>query len=414
MKMSTMQRLIVACALAMTPAFAAADGEKVQASGEGVGKDKAAACDSAKKAAMRNAVESSAGVYLAADTLAKDSMLVHDKIFTRADGFVSGVKVLEEKASPITGSSDTQCAVKIDATVEKSKIADEAKKIAAAFSARGRPKVLLMIAEQSVGMTGPVGWWQKDAKKDGAPAGGVGTMKTSDIRHIETMMMDVMSKNGWKFVDPETLKGKISIMGPVSANPTDKELREFGKLAAAEVVMWGQAKTEEPVDAGMPGTLSATAEMTVRAVATDSGEIFGLFKGRKTKPGFSPQLATSNAMDELAKAAAAELQRKVIDEWVSQAYGSQRVVLNLKGLKDYGALAKFKAALTSGISAVKEVNQCKFEGSAATCDVEVDGGAEKLADALALASFQEYAINIDRVTGSTIDVTLAGGGAKKK
>lgn len=412
MKMSMMQRLIVAAALAATPAFAAADGEKVQASGEGVAKDKGAACDNAKKAAMRNAVESSAGVYLAADSLAKDSMLVHDKILTRADGFVSGVKVLEEKASAVTGSpGDMQCAVKIEAVVEKSKLGDEAKKIAAAFAARGRPKVLLMIAEQAVGMNGPVGWWQKDGEK----AAGVSTIRMADIRHIETVMMERMMKDGWKFIDPETLKGKISIAGAVSANPSDKELREFGKLAAAEVVIWGTSRSDEPTDAGLgAGMLSATAEMTARAVATDTGEIFALYKGRKTKPGFSGQLATSNAMGDLAKAAAEELQRKIVDEWVSQAYGTQRVVLNIKGLKDYGALSKFKAALSSGVSAVKEVNQCKFEGSAATCDIEVDGGADKLADALSLAAFQEYAINVDKVTGGSLDVTLSGGAGKKK
>lgn len=413
MKMSMMQRLIVAAALAATPAFAAAEGDKVQASGEGVGKDKAGACDNAKKAAMRNAVESSAGVFLAADSLAKDSMLVHDKILTRADGFVSGVKVLEEKATPVTNSpGDLLCAIKIEAVVEKSKLGDEAKKIAAAFSARGRPKVLLMIAEQSVGMTAPVGWWQKDGDK----GSGVATLKMADIRHIETAMMDRMMKDGWKFIDPETLKGKISIAGAVSVNPSDKELREFGKLAAAEVVIWGTARADEPMDGSTVGAglLSATAEMTARAVATDTGEIYAVYKGRKTKPGFSPQLATSNAMGDLAKAAAEELQRKVVDEWVSQAYGTQRVVLNIKGLKDYGALSKFKAALSNGVAAVKEVNQCKFEGSTATCDVEVDGGADKLADALALAAFQEYAINVDKVTGGSLDVTLSGGAGKKK
>ncbi len=412
-KLSKVPGLLVAVGLVCSPLLAAAaDGEKVEVSAEGTGKDKKAACDDAKKRAMRDAVEQKAGVYLAADTLAKDSMLVHDKILTRADGFVSGVKVLDEKASPVSGSSDFQCAVKISATVEKSKLADEAKKIAAAFSARGRPKVLLLVAEQSVGMSQPVGWWSKD----GAAGAGVG-LKTTDIRQVEAKIISEWQKNGWVFVDPDVVAGKLAVMGPVGLNPTDKQIREIGKLSAAEVVVFGHAVAEEPqATSGMAeGLMGAMGKISVRAVATDSGEIYASYNTTKGGGGFTPASASAKALDTVATMAAKELERKIIDRWVSEAYGTMRIALVVKGVKDYATLAKFKSQLSSGVSIVKELNQRNFEGGQASFDVECEASADKLADALAVASFQDYAIQINKVTGNTLDVTLApaSGGGKR-
>ena len=65
--------------------------------------------------------------------------------------------------------------------------------------------------------------------------------------------------------------------------------------------------------------------------------------------------------------------------WVAEAYGSTRIALVVKGVKDYATLAKFKTQLTSGVAIVKELNQRTFEGGQASFDVECEASADKLA-----------------------------------
>lgn len=403
-------RATVLLSLLLAASPAAAEGSvTVQASGSGVGSQDEAACAEARKAALRDAVEQGSGVFVTSDSTVKNTLLVRDVILTQAQGFVSGVKELDRRVSPVTGEPNRrECTLKISATVEKSKATDALKKLASAFAARGRPKVLVLVAEQSVGMTQPAAWWENGQKKQKGAS-----YRSTDIRQVETRMMETMQQRGWSFVDPQVLSGKLQLAGPVSASPDNNQLREFGKLAEAEFVIYGSASADEPSTGDMGGgdavIIAVPSKIAVRVVATDSGEIYATYTGTATGSGFNQSKAAAESFRKLSDDAVVKLERQVVDRWLNEAYGTQRVALTVKGLKDYRTLVEFKSALQSGVSMVKEINQRPFQGTEGRLDLQCEGSAESLADALVMARFKGYAIRIDKVTPSMLEVTLTPG-----
>jgi hypothetical protein len=382
----------------------------VEAQGTGVGATDDAACAEAQRGAMRTAAEQGSGVTVISDTTVKNTLLVRDVILTQAQGFVSGVKVLDTRKGTVTGDAKTrECTVRISATVEKSKVEGALKKLAAGFAARGRPKVLVMVAEQSVGMTQPAAWWEGGQKREKGAS-----YKSTDIRQVETRMMETMQTRGWSFVDPQVITGKLQLAGPVSANPDNAQLREFGKLAEAEFVIYGFASADEPSTGDFGGgadtaIVSVPSKIAARVVATDSGEIYATYTGTATGSGFSASKAAADSFRKLSDEAVLKLERQVVDRWLSEAYGTQRVALTVRGVKDYKTLVDFKAALQSGVPAVKEINQRPYSSGEGRFDLQCEGSAENVADRLATASFKGYGIRIDKVTQGVIEVTLTPG-----
>jgi hypothetical protein len=401
--------VLLSLLLAANVAAAEEGSVTVESRGSGVGPSDDAACAEAKKAALRDAVEQGSGVTVTADTTVKNTLLVRDVILTQAQGYVSGVKELDRKVAPVTGDAKSrECALKISATVEKSKATDALKKLASAFAAKGRPKVLVMVAEQSVGMTQPAAWWENGQKKEKGAS-----YRSTDIRQVETRMMETMQQRGWAFVDPQVLSGKLQLAGPVSANPNDSQLREFGKLAEAEFVIYGSASADEPSTGDFGGAdtavIAVPSKIAARVVATDSGEIYATYTGTATGSGFNRSKASSESFRKLADEAVLKLERQVVDRWLSEAYGTQRVALTVKGLKDYRTLVDFKTALAGGVSIVKEINQRPYQNGEGRFDLQCEGSAETLADALVMAQFKGYGIRIDKVTPGVLEVTLTPG-----
>src|SRR5450631_1836008 len=144
---------------AAEPPAAAAPTQTVETTGQAavVNGDQAAAIEQAREAALRDAVSQVAGTRISSETLAEGSLLIHDRIIARSSGYVK--KWSYVGAPQITDGTAT---VKVKAEVGTAELDKDLEAIRAILSRKGKPRVVLLIAEQNVGMLEPFAWWGKD------------------------------------------------------------------------------------------------------------------------------------------------------------------------------------------------------------------------------------------------------------
>jgi hypothetical protein len=254
---------------------------------------------------------------------------------------------------------------------------------------------MTLVAEQAINASQASGWWQ-------------GGGNSADLRVVENAFMDRMEKSGFTFVDPEVLSGKVTLEA-VGADPNVQKAREIGRLAGAEVVIIGRAIAkplgEMPIDNGT--FYSAVANVSARAVRTDTGEVIAVteFTGPAGK-GFEQATAGRGALSAAGRQLASELFARIGKVWTREQSGSKRVSLVVRGVEDYGRLTAFKSVLASSVKGVKDVQQRSLEDGRAELDVTLAGTSDGLAADLAGRKYPGYACKVRKVTANAVEVEL--------
>jgi hypothetical protein len=284
---------------------------------------------------------------------------------------------------------------KLRCEVSEGKLDEDLMAFGIAYRRAGMPRLLVLIAEQSIEATQATGWWQ-------------GGGNASDLRVMENAFMDRMEKSGFGFVDQEVLSGKVKLEA-VGADPNVQQAREVGRLAGAEVVVIGRAVAKPLGTMALDnGTLfSAVANVSARAVRTDTGEVVAAAEltGRAGK-GFEQATAGRNALSEAGRQLAADLFAKIGRVWTREQSGQRRIAMLVRGVDDYARLAAFKQAIASGVRGVKDVQERSMEDGRAELEVTVAGSSQSFATELATRKFHGYAVKVRKVTANSVEVEL--------
>jgi curli biogenesis system outer membrane secretion channel CsgG len=386
-----MKRIVTVALLALASAARAEDAVKTtEATGQAaVADDLLAAKAAAKDDALRNCVQQVATTIVSASTESDQAQLLSDKVFSHSVGYVRKFTILEDKQDGNTWVTRLRC------DVSEAKLDEDMMAFGIAYRRAGMPRVMTLIAEQSITATKATGWWQ-------------GGGNSSDLRVMENAFMDRMEKSGFTFIDPEVLSGKLTLEA-VGADPNVQKAREIGRLAGAEVVVIGRAIAkplgEMAIDNGT--FYSAVANVSARAVRTDTGEVIAAaeFTGNAGK-GFEQATAGRNALSEAGRKLARDLFAKIGAAWSREQSGSRRIALVVKGVEDYARLATFKNVLVNSLRGVKDVQQRSVEEGRAELDVQLAGTAESFATDLAIHKFQGYVCKVKKVTPNAVEVEL--------
>ncbi len=352
--------------------------------------DKVQARDKAIDDALRKAVESALGTVISSETITENYQLISDRILSRAHGYVSKYKILDES------DEEGVFSVTIRATVTVQAVSNDLDGLRTLMQRKSMPKLIIMVAEQNIGMNTPQFWW--------SPSGSGVAM---DMRITENTLMEKMREKGFTFVDPETLSGKKSIQYPV-ALLSDKQAKRIAELTDAQVILVGQAVAKD-IGQTWEGTRlrSANAEIAVRAINTDSGEIIAVATEQATVPHVSPSVAGSNAL----KKASVKLSEKLIDmigkKWISDTSGNLKVRMTVTGVKTYKMLNKLISVLKEQVRGVKDVHQQRMKQQSAVLDVLLAGDTRALATELESEDFGgAFKIEIVEVTANAITINL--------
>ena len=277
--------LLILSFVLTAPVLLAGEIEEVEATGQAAifDDDKAAARDKAVDDALRKAVESAVGTMISSETITENYQLISDKIYSQAEGYVKKYKITDERAE------ENVYIVEIEAKVAVGAVSTDLDSLKTLLRRKGMPKMIIMIAEQNVGRNRPNYWWGK------------GGVVATDMRVVENTLMEIMKEKGFTFVDPEILTGKKSVSSPV-AYLSDKQARRMASVTDAEIILVGKAIARD-IGKTWEGTRlrSASAEVAVRAINTDNGEIIAVAMEQATVPHISPTIAGNQAFSDRCK-----------------------------------------------------------------------------------------------------------------
>ncbi len=377
-------------ALALAAAGAAEDLRTTEAVGQAaLAGDLLAAKEQAKDDALRNCVQQVATTLVTAATETDQAQLLSDRIYAHSVGYVRKFQVLEDKQDGNTWVTKLRC------QVSEAKLDEDMMAFGIAYRRAGLPRIFVLVAEQAINATQATGWWQ-------------GGGNAADLRVMENAFMDRMEKSGFTFVDPEVLQGKVKLEA-LGADPNLQQAREVGVRSGADLVVVGRAVAkplgELQIDNGT--FYSAVANVSARAVRTDTGEIVATaeFTGTAGR-GFEQSTAGRNAFSEAGRQLARDLFAKVGKVWAREQSGARRIAMAVLGVDDYARLAAFKNALVQSVRGVKDVQERSMENGRAELDVTVAGTSQSLATDLATRKFQGFTVKVKKVTAGVVEVEL--------
>lgn len=389
-----MNRAPHALALALLALAFAARAEEAIKTTEAVGQaaiagDVIAAKEQAKDDALRNCVQQVATTVVTAATETDQAQLLSDKIYAHSVGYIRKFEVLEDKPDGNTWTMKVRC------EVSEAKLDDDLMAYGIAYRRAGMPRVLVLVAEQSINATQATGWWQ-------------GGGNTADLRVVENAFMDRMEKSGFTFVDAEVLQGKVKLEA-VGADPNVQQARELGVKSGADLVIVGRAVAkpigELKIDTGT--FYSAVANVSARAVRTDTGHVLAATEFTATSGrGFEQTTAGRNALSEAGRQLARDLFAKVGGAWSREQSGVRRISMAIRGVDDYARLANFKNVLVQSVRGVKDVQERSMEDGKAEVDVMLAGTSQSFATDLATRKFQGFSVKVRKVTQNSIEVEL--------
>ncbi|OGQ83293.1 MAG: hypothetical protein A2289_08265 [Deltaproteobacteria bacterium RIFOXYA12_FULL_58_15] len=366
---------------------AAGDTLKVEAVGQAAiyGTDIAAARDKAIDDALRKAVEQAAGTVVSSETITENFELVSDKIYSKSKGYVRNYKVVSEK------KADGIYEVKVNADIGTGALKSDLDGILSVLRGKNMPRVLVMVSEQQVGAKSAEAWW------------GNNSFKTSmDV--VENSIIDAWQPKGVKFVDRQTLQGKISTG---IANVTDDSVvKTFAGSAGAEVVIRGDAVAQDngPIMGTQMRSLQAT--VSLRAMNLDNGAIMGSATVSETVGHINPVVGGTMALKKAGQKAAEELLGKMLAEWQSEVSGSGTVSVKISGVAKSKYLKALSEFLRNEVRGVADVRQRSFRNKVAEIEVDIKGSAQDLATELEEKKFPGFAIEIDEITANSVAASL--------
>ncbi len=362
-----------------------------------VNNDKAMARDKAIEDALRRAVEQVVGTMVTSESKTKDFQLIEDNIYTHSKGYVESYKIISEKVE------DNVYIVDIQAEVSTRKIEGKLKAIGIAIARKGKPRVMFLISEQNVGQENPSYWWGT-------------TASVSDIGIVENTMINIFQKNGFTIIDRQAVSGKIKVKDAYRvASLSSDAAKSIANQTDAQIVIFGQAIAKslgnQPIGTSpdSPKYPTASANMSVRALNTDNGEILATATGEHVYPHPSEISAGNNALKMAAEKVANQLIDGIMEKWNQELSGGQMVSIDISGIEDPNFLSEFKNFLQQQIRGVQGVHIRKFKKPDASLDVDYKGKGQDLGLELSGKKIGKSVLEVTDMQQNTVKIKVLKG-----
>ncbi|MCD6166527.1 flagellar assembly protein T N-terminal domain-containing protein [bacterium] len=348
--------------------------------------DVAHARDDAINDAMRKAVEQVLGTYLSSQTLVENYMLVEDNILTWTRGYIKDYKILSERQA-----GENTYEVTLQATISTDDLQTDAESLQNLIARMGNPRLLVMIQERNIGQS-----YEQYHYFD------------VDMTAAETALIDVLMAKGLEFVDPTIIKQKLKKEQALAALAGDtKAAVSLGHDYGAEVVILGKAMAKVATGVNLYGMKSCQADVTARAVNTDTGTIIATASAHAAKPHIDELTGGTMAIQAAAKKVANELLEKILRKWRESFYSLNSVQLRLENVQSYDQLNQIKGNLKYLIRGIKNIFERRYQGSIAELDLKITGNAKQLARELSLKDFHPVKFKVLEVTQNAVRVRVS-------
>lgn len=346
--------------------------------------DVAAARDKAIDDAMRKAVQQALGTHIKSETLVKNFQLVEDRILSWSSGYVTKYDIVREGA----GKYDTY-EVEMRALVNLSDLKSDDNALAELLE-KENPRVMVMIAEQNIGDTDRLHYFEVD------------------MTSAETAIIDAFRSKGFEVIDPTMAKANQDRDAVLAALEGDaKQAAAIAAAQQAELIVTGKAAAKVATGFNLGGMKSCQANLTVRVVRAGDARIVATASEHAAHPHIDELTGGTMAIEKAAKKGGETIIGKVIAEAQKNFYNENSITVQVRGYKDYAELQKFVSTMKHYLRGVKNIYERSTVGSVATLDVKILGTASQLARELSHKNLEIFAVQVTNVVANRVDIKIS-------
>jgi hypothetical protein len=335
----------------------------------GSGRDRASALDSAKRAAIDEVLAS----VLVLDKNKAETTALYDLLRKRIPPLMDKLEVVNE------GLRDGQYQLTLstlptdvmDLIVADQQSADNI------LNAIGRPRIMFFV-EDEIGYY----WYHRETG------------------NVETLLAAAFFERNFNVVDQnqvDQIRKNDQARLAAAGDPT--AMQELGRMFKADCIVVGKARATEA--AGAYGMQAVRADLNVRVVRVETGELLGIAQVNATKAQTTYETAALTAFETIAQEGAQKIIGHLIARWKAEAAGAKSILVQIAGF-DYAAAGEFENWLATKVAHASHVELRSFEGSVAEYEVAFDGKSSELAKLITAA--HANSLSVTSVTASKIVV----------
>ncbi len=350
------------------------------------GNAKDIARDAAIEDAQKRAVEQAVGILIDSQTQVENYQLISDKILSQTKGYIKHYSIVGET------EDSGLLRVTINAEVALGKLTDDLSGIGILLGQMHKPRTMIMIAEQNIGHEWYAWWWGHQGQ-------------TMDMGVVENTFIDVFTQKGFEFIDHDAAEKNIKVTPAYKIQDlTAAQAQTLGNQADAEVVIVGKAVAKLYGDIG-GGMKSAQADLSVRAIRTDTGQILASATTHGAAVHITPETAGTEALKKAATTAAEQMSDKILAVYSREVGGTRSVNIVVSGLNKT-QFVKFKDVLKNQVRGIQDLHERSFENNTAKISVDTKGSAQSLSDELLLKDFGAFGVEVVSSTANSLELKV--------
>jgi len=350
--------------------------------------DKSAARDRALEDAQRKAVEQAMGTMISSESISQNFQLIEDRILSLASGYIETYRVLSET------ERDGEIEIQITAMVGIEKLSDSLLAIKNLIRRMDKPKIMLLIAEQSI---------LEEKLGEQAMAQKTASLSATKLGVSENSLIEFFRTKGFQFVDRQALAGQINVADPLTLVNDQERIQRIANLTDAQVVIFGQAQAR--TTGNVDEIFSGQANITLRALKTDNGEIIAASSAHAAVPHVDPSTANTKALSDATRKISQQLMDQILEQWQSETSGTRTITLTIQGVS-YNEVMKFRSWLPEYVRGVKGVYQRSVQNNTAELDIDLQGSAQNFADELSEKKFNNRVIEVYDLLPNKVSIKL--------
>ena len=382
--------LVMLSLLVLAAAYTAAAQESRTVAAEGVAMVQQGALDIARDAAVedaqKRAVEQAIGILIDSQTQVENYQVISDKILSQTKGYIKRYSIAGEV------NEGSLLRVRINAEVALGKLGDDLSAIGILLGQMHKPRTMIMIAEQNIGQELYAWWWGAHGQQ-------------TDLSVVENTIIDKFTEKGFEFVDHQVAAKEIKVTAGYKVQDlTADQARTLGNQADAEVVIVGKAiaKLQGEIGGGMK---SAQADLSARAVRTDTGQVIASASTHGAAVHISEMTAGNEALKKDAAEAADQMLTKILAVYSKEVGGTRSIAITVNGLTKT-QFVKFKDVLRNQVRGIKDLHERSFAGATAKIAVDSKSSAQVLSDELTMRNFGTFAVEVTGSTANSLELKV--------
>ncbi len=250
------------------------------------------------------------------------------------------------------------------------------------------PSILFCLTEQKLDMQQPRYWWGRELIKE-------------DFQS-ETAMAAIMAEKGFHIIRHGLLNQPLNY----NLVLTDSQALNLGARLQADVVIIGSALVERAGNTIGQEIKTFKGITSARAVRVKTGEKIAFTNRSLMTANAAEDKGSQAALADTCRLAGDDMAIQIAAVWHETAAASPLVELNVVGTGgNIAGFVKFRTILKE-LSGVNDIQLRELLPDKATIDVDFQGDARALANALMLKTFKTFGINIYEISRNNLKIRL--------